>query len=187
MAVAESAKRRQLIQMAEGYLELAVLFEEKWCLADPLRRKLAKRAIDCLNKIRSPLGHKPYILFLKGQAHRVANRFVQALKFFEQSEKLDPESLHCLLAMAWCYKRTERLGEAIRAMEKAIKIEPDSAIAHYNLACYEALAQNSNLALIHLSIALDLNGAYCERVAAEEDFDSIRHLPSFQEILQVHA
>lgn len=187
MAVSESARRCQLIQMAEGYLELAVLFEEQWSLKQSLRRKLAKRAIDSLNRIRSPLGHKPYILFLKGQAHRVANRLVQAVRFFEQSEKLDPDNISCLLAMAWCYKRLERLDVAIRTMEKAIKIEPDSAIAHYNLACYEALASNSNLALIHLSIALDLNSAYTQRVATEEDFNGIRHLASFQEILQVHA
>lgn len=187
MAISESTKRRQLIQMAEGYLELAVLFEERWSLNDTQRRKLAKRAIHCLNQIRSPMGYKPYLLFLKGQAHRIANRMVQAIRFFEQSERLDPTNIHCLLAMAWCYKRTDQLVKAIEVMEKAIKIEPDSAIAHYNLACYEALARNPNLALIHLSIALDLNAEYTGRLATERDFDSLRHLPSFQEILQVYA
>lgn len=187
MATPEQIKRRQLIQTAEGYLDLAVMFEDQWTLDETHRRKLASRAIECLNEIRKPLGHKPQILFLKGQAHRIAGRFVQASKFFEQSTKLDPDNLHGLLALAWCYKRTGKLELAIAAMEDALKVEPESAIAHYNLACYGALNNNLDLAVLHLSLALDLNAEYRELVDSESDFDPIRDEDRFREVLEVNA
>ncbi len=187
MPTPAQVKRRQLIQMAEGYLDLAVMFEDRWTLNETNRRKMASRAIECLNEIRKPLGHKPHILFLKGQAHRIAGRHIQAVRYFEQSTKLDPDNLHCLLALAWCYKRTDQLEKAIDAMENALKVEPGSAIVHYNLACYGALSRNLDLVVLHLSLALDLNSEYRELIARESDFDPIRHLAGFQDILQVNA
>ncbi len=187
MSAIDHKKRQQLIQTAEGYLDLAVMFEDRWPLADEHRKKMASRAIGCLNQIRNPQGHRSYFLFLKGQAHRIASRMVQAIRFFEQSIEIEPDHIPCLLALAWCYKRTNQLSKALQVMELATRQEPDSAIAHYNLACYAALMQKTNLALVHLSIALDLNSDYGKLVSAENDFNLIRDLPSFREILSVHA
>jgi tetratricopeptide (TPR) repeat protein len=187
MATLEQVKRKQLIQAAEGYLELAELFGEEWPLSADLRTTLAERAVLSLNQIHNPLGHKPHIYYLKGQAHRVAGRLNLALRSFHKSYRLDPDNLHCLLAMAWCYKRTDELDKAIEAMINGLRLEPDSAIAHFNLACYAALANDSDRAMTHLTIALDLHPDYLKKLQTEHDFDSIRELPRFQELLQVHA
>lgn len=187
MSAIDHRKRQQLIQTTEGYLDLAVMFEDRWPLAEVHRKKMASRAIACLNQIRNPQGHRSYLLFLKGQAHRIAARLVQAIRFFEQAIDADPDHIPCLLALAWCYKRTNQLSKALEVMELATRQEPDCAIAHYNLACYAAIMKKTNLALVHLSIALDLNAEYGKLVSAETDFDQIRNLPSFQEVLSVHA
>lgn len=187
MATLEQVKRRQQIQLAEGYLELADLFGEDWSLDAIQRKKLAERAIQALNQVHNPLGHKPYIYYLKGQAHRIAGRLNLARRCFVKSSKLDPDNLHCLLALAWCYKRTDELDKAIEAMVIGLRLEPESAIAHYNLACYSALANESERALVHLAIALDLNPEYLKKLPDETDFDLIRDLPKFQELSQVAA
>ena len=185
MACIERIRRQQAIQTAEGYLDLAMVFDDCWQLDLPLRKKLADLAIACLSKIQSPQGHKPYILFLKGQAARTAERFKKAVAYLEQSLRLDPDNIHTLLALGWCYKRIDRTDLAIEAMEIAVEIDNDSAIAHYNLACYWSLANRPRTAVLHLSNALALNPEYRDLVATETDFDLIRDDADFVELTSV--
>lgn len=185
MATISQVQRRQYIQAAEGYLDLATALDDpnNSCqLSTGLREQLANRAIANLEKIKNPLGHKPYVLFLKGQACRTANQPNKAIQYLSQSSKLDPDNSHTYLALAWCYKRTGQLGLAIEVMKSAVELDSDSAIAHYNLACYCALHRDVDSALMHLSFALDLNSDYREYVANEPDFDLIRENPRFEMI-----
>ena len=186
MATTAQIRRRQNIRSAEGYLELAMALDKPSVpnyLDSSLREQLADRAIENLDKIKNPLGHKPYVLFLKGQACCTANRPQQAIQFLEQSAKLDPDNLHTHLALAWCYKRTDQIELAIESMQFAVELNSESAIAHYNLACYCALNRKVDLALMHLSFALDLNSEYREHIANESDFDLIRENPRFASII----
>lgn len=185
MATIKQVKRRQNIQMAEGYLELAMVFDDRWPLDQLHRQRLGDRAISCLNKIKKPMGHKPYILFLKGQAARISDRLSEAINYLEQSAKLDPDNLHTYLALAWCYKRTGQVHLAIDSMCFAVEQNSESAIAQYNLACYLAINRQVELALMHLSFAFDLNSDYRDLAAKETDFDSIRENPGFASLISV--
>lgn len=187
MATIKQVKRRQNIQMAEGYLDLAMVLEDELSLDLSHKTALADRAIACLKSIKNPLGHKPYVLFLKGQAARAAQRLPEAVNYLKQSLKLDPDNLHSYLALAWCYKRLGRVDQAIEAVSLAVELNSDSAIAQYNLACYFAINRQVELAIMHLSFALDLNSNYRELVAAESDFDSIRENPGFATLTSVVA
>ena len=116
---------------------------------------------------------------LKGQACLACNRFKQAIHYLRQSAKLDGENIHTLIALAWCYKRTDELDLAIEALEEAVLLDSQSVIAHYNLACYFALKKNTPQAVMHLTMAIDLNSDYRQLVAQESDFDPIRNDPGF--------
>lgn len=179
MATVKQVKRRLNIQMAEGYLDLATVLDDRWPLDLGFRRSMADRALRCLEKINKPLGHKPYILFLKGQVWRVSDKFRDAIRYFEQSLKLDPENVHVYLALAWCYKRIGRIDQAIEAVSTAVELNSESAIAQYNLACYLAINHQVERAIMHLSFALDLNSEFRQLVTDETDFDSIRLNPGF--------
>ncbi|MCH2181589.1 MAG: tetratricopeptide repeat protein [Mariniblastus sp.] len=181
----ERVRRKQAIQTAEGYLELAMVFDDCWPLDLPHRQKLAELTIACLATIRKPQGHKPYILFLKGQAARLAERYKKAVAFLEQSARLDPDNIHALLALGWCYKRINRTDLAIEALETAVEVDNDSAIAHYNLACYWSLTNRPRVAVLHLSNALALNPDYRKLLATETDFDPIRDDVAFVELTSV--
>ena len=179
MTTIERVQRRKLIRTAEGYLDLIMAFDDCWPLEMEHRRRLAERALESLDAIKAPLGHKPYILFLKGQCARTCGDYQKAVSCLQQSARLDPENIHTFLALGWCYKRINRTDLAIEAMETAIQIDNESAIAHYNLACYWALARQVQMAVLHLTHAFDLNPDYRDYVDAESDFDGIRNDPDF--------
>ncbi|MDG1511048.1 MAG: hypothetical protein P8L78_07900 [Mariniblastus sp.] len=178
----KQAQRQKNILAAEGYLELATALDSACSLDLDLKKQLVDLALNSLNQVIRPGGHKPYILFLKGQAHRIAQRPRLAITFFEQSHKIDDENLHTCLALAWCCKRTQQIDRAVEVMQTAVEMNSESCISHYNLACYCALNQRIDDALMHLSFALNLNPDYLARIAAESDFDSIRDNPRFADI-----
>ena len=167
------------VAISEGYLDLIMAFDDRWPLELEQREILAQHALESLNQIKTPLGHKPYILFLKGQASRACNDYRKAVHYLQQSAQLDPDNIHTFLALGWCYKRMDRTDLAIEAMETAIQIDGESGIAHYNLACYWALAGQVKMAVLHLSNAFDLNPEYRDYVDNESDFDAIREDPEF--------
>ena len=183
----KQALHRNNILAAEGYLELAVALESPCCLGLDLKKQLAKLALNCLNKVIRPSGYKPYILFLKGQAHQIAQRPSLAITFLEQSHKIDGENLLTCLALAWCCKRTQQVDRAIEVMQDAVEIDPESCVSHYNLACYCALNQRIDDALMHLTFALNLNPNYLPKIASESNFDSIRDNPRFADLTAIAA
>ena len=185
MLSVERVQRKKLIREAEGYLDLILVFDDRWSLGQENRDVLAQRAIDCLNRIKTPQGHKPHILFLKGQAARTAGRYQEAINYLQQSSRLDPENIHTFLALGWCYKRVDRMDLAIESMETAVAIDNESAIAHYNLACYWALAEQVKMAVVHLSYAISLDEDYRLLIDEESDFDAIRDDRDFLELMHV--
>lgn len=185
MVCLDRVRRKKHIRNAEGYLDLIMVFDDRWPLERSLREQLADKAISALVKITKPQGFKPYILFLKGQAHRAAERHVQAINYLEQSLRLDEDNVHTLLALAWCYKRVDNISAAIEVMKTAISVDYQSAIGHYNLACYFALDRNTDDASKHLAIALEIHPEFRDHVAGESDFDLIRNDPGFQAALNV--
>jgi tetratricopeptide (TPR) repeat protein len=185
MVCLDRVRRKKHIRNAEGYLDLIMVFDDRWPLAQNLREQLADKAINTLVKVTNPQGFKPYILFLKGQAHRAAGRHVQAINYLEQSLRLDEDNVHTLLALAWCYKRVDNLNAAIEVVATATSIDPESAICHYNLACYYALDQEVEKSTWHLITALDLKPEFRGNVGDESDFDLIRDDPGFQSAINI--
>jgi hypothetical protein len=55
----------------------------------------------------------------------------------------------------------------------------------YNMACYLALDGNREQALSWLGRALRMDKTLCKLVPAETDFDSLKHDPDFQHLLEL--
>ena len=89
----------------------------------------------------------------------------------------DPATHGSPLALGWCFKRTNRLAQAIDSLERALREHPDEALLHYNLACYWSLAANGSKALDELSTALDLDPNLRTLITNESDFDGLRGNP----------
>jgi tetratricopeptide (TPR) repeat protein len=120
--------------------------------------------------------------FLTGEALRSLERYREALKPLEVAAKLRPADVAVAIALGWCYKRTHRLAQAIDALERAGRDNPDEALLHYNLACYWSLAGNVSKALDELTAALDVEPGLRSLIADESDFDQLRGNPDFERL-----
>jgi tetratricopeptide (TPR) repeat protein len=121
--------------------------------------------------------------FLMGETYRVLGRYRDALKPLEVAASLKPGDVGVAIALGWCYKRTNRLAQAIDSLSRALRANPREPLLHYNLACYWSLANSPGKALDSLSIALDLDPDIRRMIAEEPDFDPIRGYPEFDRLV----
>ena len=158
---------RKLLDEAEGFLML----------------ELPHRTLQILEERRdwSPMPFEAG--FLKGEALRCLDRYREAIKPLEAAAAIRPGDTQVALALGWCYKRTNRLAQAIDALERALREHRDEPLLHYNLACYWSLAGESARALEALSTALDLDPDLRALIAEEQDFDQLRGNPEFDRLI----
>jgi Flp pilus assembly protein TadD len=160
---------RQIEREAEGYLEFG----------------MAEHALNVLGRLGKAAHLSPHALYLRGEALRELERHDEAIRPLRQAAKADPDNLHVWLALGWCHKRTARIDLAVRALDRALEVEPSEALVHYNLACYLSLAGDKERALTHLSHAVTLDARYRVLAHEEPDFDPIRSDPGFQDVTSI--
>jgi tetratricopeptide (TPR) repeat protein len=119
---------------------------------------------------------------LTGEALRVVGRYRDALKPLEVAASLHPDDYVVAMALGWCYKRTQRLAQAIDALGRALRHNPDIALLHYNLSCYWSLAGNPAKSLAKLADALKLDPDLRNLIPNESDFDALRGNPDFDQL-----
>jgi tetratricopeptide (TPR) repeat protein len=119
---------------------------------------------------------------LTGEALRVLDRYRDALRPLEVAASLRPGDVGVAIALGWCYKRTHRLAQAIDALGRAVRHNPEVALLHYNLSCYWSLAGNPAKSLDELAAALDLDPDLRSLIADETDFDALRGNPDFERL-----
>ena len=61
---------------------------------------------------------------LKGEALRSLNRYRDALRPLEIAAALRPGDSGSRSILGWCYKRTNRLAQAIDSLERALREHP---------------------------------------------------------------
>jgi Flp pilus assembly protein TadD len=162
-------RRARIQREADGYLELG----------------MPSHALQTLGRLGDPAEFDRHSLYLWGEGLRAMNRFFEAILPLERAAKGSPEDVRVRVALAWCYKRTDRLDRAIVSMEEALIIEPENALLRYNLACYLSLAGKKRRALRYLSQAMAIDPAYRGLAETESDFDALRTDPEFQAICGV--
>lgn len=171
MSIGDLKRARRNLLEAEGYLEL----------------HLPNLALEALARIDKPGELRGHHGLLTGLALRELARYAEALPHLNVAAESIPDSEDIPLARAWCLKRLGRLDLAIDEMRRLIENSPDSAIGHYNLACYASLSGEKELALASLRKAFELDAEFREKVDAETDFDPLRGDAKFQALLRVPA
>jgi tetratricopeptide (TPR) repeat protein len=155
------------LAQAEGYLELG----------------LPQLALEALGSECPEQKFEFVYRVLQGEAFRALARHAEALEVLERAVQLKPEESQVYYSLAWCYKRTGHLSRAIEAMRRAHSLQPRDALAQYNLACYLSLAGEVAEAIHWLGRALALEPQMRGQVSTETDFDPIRQVPAFGELL----
>ncbi|HET6425778.1 MAG TPA: tetratricopeptide repeat protein [Planctomycetaceae bacterium] len=122
---------------------------------------------------------------LLGECFRARQDWAAALAEFEQCNHLQPDTLDILMAMAWCYKRLDRLADAIDTMLSAYETHRNESIVLYNLSCYYSLAGNKPQALSWLGRALRMERRLLDLIPKETDFAPLRNDPEFCRLLEL--
>ncbi len=185
MSILNDIRYQKRLRAAEGYLDLIMVFADRWPPSGTIRDRVARRALLELSQIDDGDAPDGQIQYLQGQALRAMENYRDAVEPLQAALEADPENIHIHLALGWCYKRVGRLDLAIQALEEAMDVMPDEGIIHYNLACYWSLARNPQLALQYLYQSFELDPNYRDMVSDERDFDPIRNDPGFRSITSV--
>ena len=162
-------QRLRRLDAAEGYLLLNMTdhaLAELWSIPDPAEAQFEYHQ-------------------LLGECYRARQDWAAALSEFDRCYALQPQDLDVLMALAWCYKRLDRLPHAIAAMHEAYESHRDVPVVLYNLSCYYSLAGNKSQALSWLGRALRMERKLLQLIPAETDFASLRNDPEFCRLLQL--
>jgi tetratricopeptide (TPR) repeat protein len=145
---------------------------------------MPEQALAKLAKIDAQHQSRFLVQYLHGMAYRDLKQYDGALPYLLRALSEKPESVEVLLAMAWCYKRIDRLDTAISTMEQAYRVAPLESIVLYNMACYWSLAGDKANALSWLGRALRMDQNLRKLIDDEPDFDNLRHDPDFVMIVR---
>ncbi len=119
---------------------------------------------------------------LTGLALSRLGRYRDALKPLERAIVLRPGDETVSITLAWCYKRTHHLAQAIDVLERALAGSPQQPLIHYNLACYWSLAGYAERAFPYLSTALQLQPDLLKRLSGDPDLEPLRRYPEYQRL-----
>ena len=72
---------------------------------------------------------------------------------------------------------------AVEVLERHLSETPDNGATHYNLACAHARAGRSDVALDHLTRAVELEDRFAEYAVADDDLVSLREDPRFPQTI----
>jgi Flp pilus assembly protein TadD len=104
--------------------------------------------------------------------------------FFETVLKRSPRDPAVLGLLGNLYTKTGRVADGLRMDRRLVRLQPDDALAYYNLACSLALSRQPTAALRQLARAVALGYADADWMAEDPDLASLRARPEFRRLLR---
>ncbi len=143
----------------------------------------AEHALSKMPRLDASPEAKPIALALRVRALVDLKRFPQALTSLDELRRFEHDPDWADTTEAWCRKRLADLPGAIACMERLLARTPRSAIGHYNLGCYLALAGDTERALDEVSLACGMDETFRKHAVSETDLDELRGDPRFEALL----
>ncbi len=142
-----------------------------------------EKAVELLPSLLARPDARPAGLALRVRAAVATKQHQDAVRDLTElrATSYDPEWLD--LVEAWCRKRLQDLPGAVQCMEQMLERNPQSAIGHFNLGCYLALAGDRERALDEVTLACGLDATFREMLQDEPDLDTLRRDARFQQLL----
>ncbi|NQU10883.1 tetratricopeptide repeat protein [bacterium] len=120
--------------------------------------------------------------------------YAEAVKHFEVAEKTQettrPASFHelwgiALLRTGQASRDTRVLRQAVERFAKALELNPDDPILHYNIACAYSQLHQLDQALRHLQRALERDPQETLRASADRDpfLEPLRRTDAFRRLV----
>ena len=158
---------RKQLDEAEGYLML----------------DLPERSLQILESRPDWLNMQFEASFLRGEALRSLKHYREALRPLEMAAALRPTDTRVALALGWCYKRTNRLAQAIDSLERALRANPEERCCTTTWPATGAWPVIAAKAVDALATALEYDAELRPLIADESDFQHLRGNPAFERLL----
>jgi predicted Zn-dependent protease len=104
--------------------------------------------------------------------------------FFETVLRRSPRDAAVIEILAGLYTKQGRLTDGLRMDRKLVRLQPENATAHYNLACSLALTKRNVAALRALQQAVQLGYDDFDWMQQDPDLDTLKHRPEFLQLLE---
>jgi len=105
------------------------------------------------------------------------------IEFFEAIYRRCPSYTEVVGLLGGLYTKVGRVADGLRMDRKLVKLEPDNATAHYNLACSLALCKKRPDALKSLRKAVDLGYSDRDWMEQDPDLEILKNDPEFRTLL----
>jgi len=105
------------------------------------------------------------------------------LDFFAGILERTPDYVDALRILASLLTLKGRVAEGLRIDKRLVRLRPEDALAHYNLACSYALLNRREQSIKALRRAVELGYRDFRYMREDHDLESIRHDPRFRELI----
>jgi tetratricopeptide (TPR) repeat protein len=105
------------------------------------------------------------------------------IRFFESVLKRDPRYTDVIEILGGLYTKHGRISDGLKMDRRLVRLQPDNATAHYNLACSLALVKKKADALRSLEAAVKLGYRDYDWMQQDPDLDALKSDPQFQALI----
>jgi len=105
------------------------------------------------------------------------------IEFYEAVHRRCPSYTEVVGLLGGLYTKVGRIADGLKMDRKLVRLEPDNATAHYNLACSLALCKKRPAALQSLRKAVSLGYDDVDWMLQDPDLEILKTDPEFQNLL----
>lgn len=105
------------------------------------------------------------------------------ISFYESVLRRDPRYAEVVEILGGLYTKAGRVADGLKMDRRLVKLDPDNATAHYNLACSLALSRRKTDALRTLDHAIALGYDDHDWMSKDPDLRTLKGNPGFEALL----
>lgn len=103
--------------------------------------------------------------------------------FFESVLRRNPRDTGVIEILGGLYTKDGRIDDGLKMDRRLVRLLPENATAHYNLACSLALKKRKAEALRSLARAIELGYKDSDWMMQDPDLEPLKKLPAFKRLV----
>ena len=115
-------------------------------------------------------------------AHKTTRHFFE-IQFFEGVLRRNPRDTDVIEILGGLYTKEGRIDDGLKMDRRLVRLLPDNATAHYNLACSLALKKRKAEAMRSLERAVELGYSDVDWLLQDPDLEDLKQYPAFKALV----
>jgi tetratricopeptide (TPR) repeat protein len=103
--------------------------------------------------------------------------------FYESLHRRLPKETQVIEILGHLYTKQGRITDGLKMDRKMVRLDPDNALAHYNLACSLALKKRKKEAVEALEEAIGLGYRDVDFMVQDDDLGLLKGYPPFDNLI----